>query len=62
MDRQLRQQRAAIPFAARHVEHPLALDPATGERVAMPMLVGNLTSKTWDKAFASEFEVVRHWM
>ena len=55
----LRQQRAAVPFPARDIEHPLALDPTPGERVPMPVLVGNFAGNAGQNV-AGEFEAVRH--
>ena len=55
-----RQQRAAITFAARHIEHTLAHDIAARKRVAMPVLMRDLAGNAGDESLAGEFEVGWH--
>ena len=58
--RRVGEERAAVAFAARDVEHAPAGDVAPRERVAMHVLVDDLAADAGDEALAGEFEVGGH--
>ncbi len=54
------EQRAAVAFAARHVEHAPPRAQRPRERVAVPVLVGDLAGDAGHEALAGEFEFGGH--
>ena len=55
-----REERAAVAFAARDVEHVEAGDERGGKMIAVPMLVPDLAGGAGDESLAREFEVLAH--
>src|SRR5262249_26958374 len=57
LGRGLREERGAVAFPARHIEHALAGHRPRGEVVAMPVLDPDLAAHARHEALAGEFEL-----